>query len=70
MALMRKIYQNLVYTGLRNGGIARFDLRTPRSGPTGVFEADPGDRRSSVTNLEIVNEWELLTGRMDGSVSY
>lgn len=70
--------EHLVYTGARNGTINRFDLRQGgRSSQrlfTGRFDNRPlvaqrQGQRSSVTNMQVIREWQLLASHMSGHLA-
>lgn len=60
--------QNLVYTGARNGSISRFDTRLDYSKGQRLLD-EVFNQPNSVTHLNIVRDWQLLVGNMNGSVS-
>jgi DDB1- and CUL4-associated factor 4 len=66
--------ENVIITGSRNGAIDRFDLRTHqghRQGYSMFSRAEHKDaRRSAVTELRSVREWELVVSTMNGDVGH
>ncbi|KAF5369337.1 hypothetical protein D9758_002612 [Tetrapyrgos nigripes] len=73
---------HLIYTGLRNGSIARFDLRMStgdkgRGGGggkkklfearfTGPAEGHSHKQRSPVVHLKVMKDWQILVGNING----
>lgn len=60
--------QNIVYTGLRNGGILRFDTRLQRSNSHPLFDS-ASQRTSSITGLKHLRDHQLLVSFIDGGAS-
>jgi len=60
--------ENLVYTGTRNGSIARFDMRLDDPLGQSLLDDHFKTQTNSVTHLNIVREWQLIVGNMDGSL--
>ncbi|KAI6039346.1 hypothetical protein EDC04DRAFT_2686357 [Pisolithus marmoratus] len=60
---------HVIYTGLRNGGILRFDSRTwgSKGDPLldGLFTQPP----NSITNLRLLHDSQLLVSNLDGKIS-
>lgn len=67
-ALCLTVTQNEIYTGLRNGGILRFDARVQRSNSFPLFNSI-SQRTSSITGLKHLRDHQLLVGFLDGGVS-
>ncbi|KAL0578069.1 hypothetical protein V5O48_003931 [Marasmius crinis-equi] len=63
--------QNIVYLGCRNGGIKRFDLRSPSSQTHIEAGAGTGQGRSSVMYMSPLRHYpnEMVVGWMNGEVS-
>lgn len=61
------VTQNVIYTGLRNGGILRFDARVQRSNSHPLFNSIP-QRTSSITGLKHLRDHQLLVSFLDGGV--
>ena len=58
-----------MYTGARNGSIARFDMRLPDLRGQKLLDDHFTIGHNSVTHLNIVRSWQLLVGNMNGCVS-
>ncbi|KAI0036540.1 hypothetical protein K488DRAFT_81987 [Vararia minispora EC-137] len=55
---------NMVYAGLRNDSLLRFDLRQPHSQEDNMIHRG----HSSLVHLSRIREWELIVGAIDGSI--
>lgn len=60
--------QNLLYTGLRNGGILRFDTRLQRLNSHPLFDSI-SEPTTSITNLKHLLDHQLLVSFIDGRAS-
>jgi hypothetical protein len=63
------VVQNVLYTGLRNGGILRFDTRLQRTNSHPLFDSTSQRIRSSITGLKHLRDNQLLVSFLDGGVS-
>ncbi|KAI9573560.1 hypothetical protein HD554DRAFT_2265296 [Boletus coccyginus] len=61
-------HENVIYTGLRNGGILRFDARVQRSNSHPLFNSI-SQRTSSITGLKHLRDHQLLVSFLDGGIS-
>lgn len=62
------VLQNVLYTGLRNGGILRFDTRLQSSNSHPLFDT-LSQRTSSITGLKHLRDHQLLVSFIDGGAS-
>ncbi|KAF8442878.1 hypothetical protein L210DRAFT_3396811, partial [Boletus edulis BED1] len=60
--------ENIIYTGLRNGGIIRFDARVQASQGYPLFDST-SQRSSSVIGLKLLHDHRLLVSFIDGRIS-
>ncbi|KIK77506.1 hypothetical protein PAXRUDRAFT_166620 [Paxillus rubicundulus Ve08.2h10] len=60
---------SILYTGLRNGGILRFDTRITRSKGHVLLDGLFAQHSNSITNLKLLRDSQLLVGNVDGSIS-
>jgi WD repeat-containing protein 21A len=61
--------ENVLYTGLRNGGILRFDTRLQRTNSHPLFDSTSQRIRSSITGLKHLRDNQLLVSFLDGGIS-
>ncbi|KAF8551698.1 hypothetical protein OG21DRAFT_1417483, partial [Imleria badia] len=62
-------HENLVYTGLRNGGIIRFDTRVQRYQSHPLFDC-MSRRSSSITALKHLHDHKLVVSYIDGGATF
>jgi len=63
-------HDTLVYTGARNGTIARFDMRTDKPHGLQLFSPRyPGSSFNPVTYLDLIRDSEMLISRMNGDLA-
>ncbi|KAF9221595.1 hypothetical protein BS17DRAFT_785022 [Gyrodon lividus] len=60
---------SILYTGLRNGGILRFDTRIRRSKGHVLLDGLFTQHSNSITNLKLMRDSQLLVSNVDGSIS-
>ncbi|KIJ62608.1 hypothetical protein HYDPIDRAFT_30208 [Hydnomerulius pinastri MD-312] len=60
---------SILYTGLRNGNVLRFDTRVKRSKGDVLLDGLFTQRSSSITNLKLLRDSQLLVSNVDGSIS-
>jgi len=60
--------ENLVYTGARNGSIARFDMRLDDLRGQKLLDDVFMKQANSVTNLNIVRDWQLVVANINGGL--
>ncbi|KDQ62614.1 hypothetical protein JAAARDRAFT_66305 [Jaapia argillacea MUCL 33604] len=60
--------ENLVLTGARNGWVKRFDMRIDSPHGQDLLQNKYKDCRSSITYLNVINEWRLLTSTVNGDL--
>ncbi|KIY46680.1 hypothetical protein FISHEDRAFT_66352 [Fistulina hepatica ATCC 64428] len=61
--------EHLVYAGVRNGSVLRFDLRVAKYGDHLFEERFKGRSRSSVLRLDVVRDTQLLLSHMNGMLA-
>lgn len=60
---------HVVYAGLRNGGIFRFDTRTWESKGDALLDGLFTQPHNSITNLRLLRDSQLLVSNVDGKIS-
>ncbi|KAI5980720.1 hypothetical protein EDD15DRAFT_2344666 [Pisolithus albus] len=60
---------HVVYAGLRNGGIFRFDTRTWESKGDALLDGLFTRPHNSITNLRLLRDSQLLVSNVDGKIS-
>ncbi|KAI6129946.1 hypothetical protein EDD17DRAFT_1173865 [Pisolithus thermaeus] len=60
---------HVIYAGLRNGGIFRFDTRTWGSKGDALLDGLFTQPHNSITNLRLLCDFQLLVSNVDGKIS-